>query len=61
MNEHLNSNSTRQTESRSNSSEALYAGAEQRERGNNAMSASQARKCGLDTGSRGWRYVYQTH
>ena len=22
---------------------------------------SQQRKCGLDTGARGWRYAYQTH
>ena len=61
MNEHLNSKSTRNTDARSNSSEHLYAAGEQRERGNGARGSIQVRKCGLDTGSRGWRYVYQTH
>lgn len=60
MNEHLNSNATRPSDARSTSGEQVYAGTEQRERSTDALT-SQARKCGLDTGSRGWRYVYQTH
>ena len=58
MNEQLNSNSTRPSDLRN--SEQVYAG-EQRERATPQPAVGQARKCGLDTGARGWRYVYQTH
>ena len=60
MNEHLDSNSTRNIDVRSGSEQA-YAAGEARERGSAQAGAAQTRKCGLDTGARGWRYVYQTH
>lgn len=59
MNEQLNSTSTRQPEIRNNNGEQSYAG-ETRER-SRSQHADPARQCGLDTGARGWRYVYQTH
>ncbi len=61
MNEHIHSNSTRNIDARGSSSEQIYAAGEARERGIAQAGVAQARKCGLDTGSRGWRYVYQTH
>ena len=66
MNEHLNSISLRHTEARSNSSEQVYAADAQRQRGSvqqgsAQQGSAQACQCGLDTGTRGWRYVYQTH
>lgn len=61
MNEHLNSTSLRHTEIRSNGSEQVYAADAQRQRGSVQQGSAQGCKCGLDTGTRGWRYVYQTH
>ena len=60
MNEHLDSNSTRTIDVRS-SSEQVYVAGDARERGIAQAGATQTRKCALDTGARGWRYVYQTH
>lgn len=60
MNEHLHLNSTRNIDVRS-SSEQVYAAGEARERGIAQAGAAPTRKCALDTGARGWRYVYQTH
>ena len=60
MNEHLQSNSTRNIDVRS-SREQVYAAGDARERGIAQAGAAPTRKCGLDTGARGWRYVYQTH
>ena len=60
MNEYLNSNSSRQSEVRSTNHDHAYA-ADQHNRDTTPLTAGQARKCGLDTGARGWRYVYQTH
>ena len=62
MNEHLNSNSSRNSDTHNNNNGEQHCAAHpQRE-----LSATQSKekstcKCGLDTGSRGWRYVYQTH
>jgi hypothetical protein len=59
MNERLIINSSRQTTARNANAEQSCATAEQHE--HTAQCAAQQRKCGLDTGARGWRYVYQTH
>lgn len=60
MNEHLDSTSPRQAEVRATSEQA-YAADTRRERGAPRQPGAQPCKCGLDTGSRGWRYVVQTH
>ncbi len=61
MNEHLNSNSIGNTDARDNRSEQLYAAGAQREPGSVQAGTIETRRRALDTGSRGWRYVYQTH
>jgi len=61
MNEHLDSNSTRTSDARNNSGEPIHGTGAQRERGAAEADKHACPKCGLDTGSRGWRYVYQTH
>ncbi len=59
MNEHLVLNSMRKTDAHNTGAEQAYTAAEQRQY--EADRAAERRKCGLDTGARGWRYVYQTH
>ena len=59
MNEHLIFNSMRKTDARNTGAEQAYVAAEQRQHA--ADRAAERGKCGLDTGARGWRYVYQTH
>ena len=61
MNEHLNSKASRHTETRNSNGEQQYAGHSQRERSAAQSNEKTTCKCGLDTGSRGWRYGYQTH
>lgn len=59
MNERVNFNSPRKTATPNAGAEQRYASAEQHQ--HTAQCAEQQRKCGLDTGARGWRYAYQTH
>ncbi len=61
MTEHLNSNSPRHNEMRSGNNEQHYAAEPQRARASVQQGSAQTCKCGLDTGTRGWRYLYQTH
>ncbi len=59
MNERLISNPSRNNDARKATAEQGYASAEQHQ--HSADCAAAPRKCALDTGARGWRYVYQTH
>ena len=60
MNEHLIASTNGNTHARG--TEADERGIERRnESVPAAQGCSQQRKCGLDTGARGWRYAYQTH
>ena len=59
MNERLNFNASRKNDARNTGAEQNYATAEQHH--HTADGATERRKCALDTGARGWRYVYQTH
>lgn len=59
MSETLNFNTMRQTEARNTVAEQGHHANEQRREG--AVRTAECRKCGLDTGARGWRYAYQTH
>lgn len=60
MTEHHTANSPRLAEVRRNN-EQVYAADAQHERAAAQQGSVQTCKCGLDTGTRGWRYVYQTH
>lgn len=59
MTEPLLFNAMRKTDARNAASEQGYNLTEQCQHA--AERTSEHRKCGLDTGARGWRYVYQTH
>jgi hypothetical protein len=59
MNERLFVNSPRKSDARNAGAEQNYATTEQQQHA--AACANEPRKCALDTGARGWRYVYHTH
>ena len=59
MNERLIFNSPRENDARNAGAEQRYAATAQHQ--HTAACAAEPRKCALDTGARGWRYVYHTH
>ena len=59
MNEHLIADSQRKSDARNAGAEQGYTTSQPYQ--HTAHCGVERRNCGLDTGARGWRYVYQTH